>query len=104
MLMKPAVKRQDRVGRLRRIVWSCTPVLRHSKSHQHEQERHDKGCVVRHGAASYSPFERVATLPLQAWLALQGQIVHPRFMDSSAWKPTACILCECNCGLEVQLG
>ncbi|MBL8491721.1 MAG: molybdopterin-dependent oxidoreductase [Rhodocyclaceae bacterium] len=22
----------------------------------------------------------------------------------SAWKPTACILCECNCGLEVQLG
>ena len=20
------------------------------------------------------------------------------------WKPTACILCECNCGLEVQLG
>lgn len=23
---------------------------------------------------------------------------------SSPWKPTACILCECNCGLEVQLG
>ena len=22
----------------------------------------------------------------------------------SEWKPTACILCECNCGLEVQLG
>lgn len=22
----------------------------------------------------------------------------------SAWTPTACILCECNCGLEVQLG
>jgi anaerobic selenocysteine-containing dehydrogenase len=22
----------------------------------------------------------------------------------SAWRPTACILCECNCGLEVQLG
>ncbi len=20
------------------------------------------------------------------------------------WKPTACILCECNCGIEVQLG
>jgi anaerobic selenocysteine-containing dehydrogenase len=20
------------------------------------------------------------------------------------WKPTACILCECNCGLEVELG
>ena len=20
------------------------------------------------------------------------------------WKSTACILCECNCGLEVQLG
>jgi len=23
---------------------------------------------------------------------------------TEAWKPTACILCECNCGLEVQLG
>jgi anaerobic selenocysteine-containing dehydrogenase len=23
---------------------------------------------------------------------------------SPEWKPTACILCECNCGLEVQLG
>ena len=23
---------------------------------------------------------------------------------TTAWKPTACILCECNCGLEVQLG
>lgn len=24
--------------------------------------------------------------------------------SDSAWKPTACILCECNCGLEVQVG
>ena len=23
---------------------------------------------------------------------------------STDWKPTACILCECNCGLEVELG
>jgi anaerobic selenocysteine-containing dehydrogenase len=23
---------------------------------------------------------------------------------ASEWKPTACILCECNCGLEVELG
>ncbi len=23
---------------------------------------------------------------------------------TSPWQPTACILCECNCGLEVQLG
>ena len=23
--------------------------------------------------------------------------------EASAWKPTACILCECNCGIEVQL-
>ena len=23
---------------------------------------------------------------------------------SGSWKQTACILCECNCGLEVQLG
>lgn len=25
-------------------------------------------------------------------------------MSHDTWKPTACILCECNCGLEVQLG
>ena len=25
-------------------------------------------------------------------------------MTDTAWQPTACILCECNCGLEVQLG
>lgn len=25
-------------------------------------------------------------------------------MSQTPWKPTACILCECNCGLEVQLG
>ena len=24
--------------------------------------------------------------------------------NATPWKPTACILCECNCGLEVQLG
>ena len=24
--------------------------------------------------------------------------------SASAWKSTACILCECNCGIEVQLG
>ena len=25
-------------------------------------------------------------------------------MSATDWKPTACILCECNCGLEVELG
>lgn len=25
-------------------------------------------------------------------------------MANSGWKPTACILCECNCGIEVELG
>ncbi len=25
-------------------------------------------------------------------------------MADRDWKPTACILCECNCGLEVELG
>jgi anaerobic selenocysteine-containing dehydrogenase len=25
-------------------------------------------------------------------------------MTGTDWKPTACILCECNCGLEVELG
>ena len=25
-------------------------------------------------------------------------------MAETTWKPTACILCECNCGLEVELG
>ncbi len=24
--------------------------------------------------------------------------------EASTWKPTACILCECNCGLEIELG
>jgi anaerobic selenocysteine-containing dehydrogenase len=24
--------------------------------------------------------------------------------SATDWKPTACILCECNCGLEVELG
>lgn len=24
--------------------------------------------------------------------------------SQAEWKPTACILCECNCGIEVQLG
>jgi anaerobic selenocysteine-containing dehydrogenase len=24
--------------------------------------------------------------------------------DAAVWQPTACILCECNCGIEVQLG
>lgn len=24
--------------------------------------------------------------------------------QTAPWKPTACILCECNCGLEVELG
>src|SRR5690349_19832482 len=23
---------------------------------------------------------------------------------ATEWKPTACILCECNCGVEVRLG
>ena len=23
---------------------------------------------------------------------------------TSDWRPSACILCECNCGIEVQLG
>ena len=23
---------------------------------------------------------------------------------ASGWRPTACILCECNCGIEVRLG
>ena len=25
-------------------------------------------------------------------------------MTNATWQPTACILCECNCGIEVQLG
>src|SRR4051794_24806091 len=24
-------------------------------------------------------------------------------MTDTAWQPTACILCECNCGIEVQV-
>ena len=25
-------------------------------------------------------------------------------MTAAEWKPTACVLCECNCGLEIELG
>ena len=25
-------------------------------------------------------------------------------MEPATWHPTACILCECNCGIEVRLG
>jgi anaerobic selenocysteine-containing dehydrogenase len=28
----------------------------------------------------------------------------PTRTDAPAWKQTACILCECNCGIEVRLG
>jgi anaerobic selenocysteine-containing dehydrogenase len=28
----------------------------------------------------------------------------PTTSDAPAWKQTACILCECNCGIEVRLG
>jgi anaerobic selenocysteine-containing dehydrogenase len=28
----------------------------------------------------------------------------PTVDAQAAWKPTACILCECNCGIEVRLG
>ena len=24
--------------------------------------------------------------------------------EAAEWQPTACILCECNCGIEVRLG
>src|SRR4051794_16369533 len=25
-------------------------------------------------------------------------------VTANEWKPTACILCECNCGIEIRLG
>ncbi len=24
-------------------------------------------------------------------------------MTATEWKPSACVLCECNCGIEVQI-
>ena len=27
-----------------------------------------------------------------------------RTETSNEWKPSACILCECNCGIEIRLG
>ena len=33
-----------------------------------------------------------------------GEDLRKRPADSSPWEPTACILCESNCGIEVQLG
>ncbi len=37
-------------------------------------------------------------------MALLALAVQSRKMAEAIWKRTACILCECNCGLEVQLG
>jgi anaerobic selenocysteine-containing dehydrogenase len=28
----------------------------------------------------------------------------PARIDTAAWRPSACILCECNCGILVRLG
>src|SRR5512137_2855804 len=41
---------------------------------------------------------RPATMPAGAPMSM------PTSAPAAAWKPTACILCECNCGLEVELG
>src|SRR5262245_30340614 len=30
--------------------------------------------------------------------------MEPNAAVAGAWQPTACILCECNCGIEVRLG
>ena len=33
-----------------------------------------------------------------------GNESHTPSSESPPWEPTACILCECNCGIQVQLG
>ena len=33
-----------------------------------------------------------------------GNEPHVPSPESPPWEPTACILCECNCGIQVQLG
>ena len=33
-----------------------------------------------------------------------GNEPHTPSPESPPWEPTACILCECNCGIQVQLG
>jgi len=35
---------------------------------------------------------------------LRGEAKLSSLPKMSAWKPSACILCECNCGIEVELG
>ncbi len=37
-------------------------------------------------------------------MLLQEQAKFSTLPSMTEWKPTACILCECNCGLQVQLG
>ncbi len=44
--------------------------------------------------------EPVATSPAQPGPAPHAASTR----DHAPWQPTACILCECNCGLEVELG
>ncbi len=33
-----------------------------------------------------------------------GNESHTPSSEFPPWEPTACILCECNCGIQVQLG
>ena len=33
-----------------------------------------------------------------------GNESHTPSSEAPPWAPTACMLCECNCGIQVQLG
>src|ERR1700756_2730888 len=50
---------------------------------------------------SFFIVSRVAPLRMRARFSTLRRMADRA--NEGAWKPTACILCECNCGLEVEL-
>src|SRR5215470_2084194 len=66
----------------------------------HQSPRTSSACATE----QFSPPNRCRMGGLQKrWLHEETRLSRLVSMTSE-WKPTACILCECNCGLEVELG
>ena len=60
-------------------------------------------CCRRDRPAAGRPMRSLSPDP--AWATFpRSTDEETKVTSSGTWKPTACILCECNCGIEVQLG
>src|SRR5204863_2802879 len=55
-------------------------------------------------ARATEQFSRVKRWRTRIWLHEETRLSRLDRMTTDSWKRTACILCECNCGLEVMLG